>query len=348
MRVCYFGDYAPGYARNRVLLRGLKLNHIEVIQCNTQKNGLKKYLDLYRQHKKIKLQYDVVIVGYQANIRLIVPLAKFLTNKPIVWDAFYSQYEDYVLERKYISKFSPKAFVYWFLDWLSCCLADKIVLDTNEHIKYFSELFKVDKDKFFRIFVGTDDSIFYPQDKIDHTKFIVHFHGNIIPLQGFEYILATAEILQDHKNIKFQVIGRRARIEKVIGLREMDNINIVDKVSYDILPKYIQYADICLGIFGQTAKTQRVIPNKVYEAAAMAKSIITTDTPAIKELFQDNENVLLCNPADAQDLADKILLLKNNSELREKIADGASKVYNSKVSTELIGIQLISILKKCL
>ena len=340
MNVCYFGDYDPEYSRNRVLLRGLKLNGVSTTQCNTSLTGIAAIKDLIMQFSKLNIDFDYFIVGYSGS-RFIVPLLKILTNKPIIWDVFFSSYENYALERKYINKFSLKAFIYWFLDWFNCQLADKVILDTEEHIKYFVKLYKISQSKFVKILVGTDDSIFFPGKKLARDdKFVIHFHGNIIPLQGFQYILEAAKILQSDKQIVFQFIGRKSRIDKVINKENITNITILDKVPYNELPKYMQLADICLGIFGDTDKTTRVIPNKVYEAAAMAKPIITADTPAIRELFTDREDILLCKRADPKDLADKILLLKNNIKLRKSIAAGGYKVYQIEAMPQILGSYL--------
>ncbi len=34
MTVLYFGIYNPNYSRNRVLIKGLRENSIEVLECN--------------------------------------------------------------------------------------------------------------------------------------------------------------------------------------------------------------------------------------------------------------------------------------------------------------------------
>jgi glycosyltransferase involved in cell wall biosynthesis len=100
--------------------------------------------------------------------------------------------------------------------------------------------------------------------------------------------------------------------------------------------------DICLGIFGNTAKAARVIPNKIYEAAALGKAIITADTPAIRELFTDRQDILLCKRSDPADLAEKIMLLKNDTALRRKIADGALRLFRERCTPAAIGRGLIA------
>jgi len=348
MKVCYFGDYNPEYSRNRVLLRGLVLNGIEVIECRTNLKGEYAKKELISKFKKINNDFDYLIVGY-SDSRFSVPLVKSLTNKPVIWDAFYSLYDSWVYDKKLRSPFSLRAVYYWFLDYRSCRLADLVLVDTQQHVNYFRKVFFVPKKKINFLLVGTDETIFFPRNtKKKSNDFIVFFLGKFIPLQGVQYIIKAAAILQSNKDIKFQIIGRGQTykdIKKLVDKLKVKNIEFIDPISYNDIPGFIEKADICLGIFGDTNKTTKVIPNKVYEAAAMAKPIITADTHAIHELFVDKENILLCRRSNSEDLAEKILLLKNDAQLRQKIADGSFKAYNEKANTELIGINLIKILQ---
>ncbi len=345
MTICYFGIYNPEYSRNRVLIKGLKQNSVEIIECN-QRKGFWKYIELFLKHWKIRNSYDFMIVGFPG--QSVVWLARLISKKPIIFDAFASIYDSMVWDRKLAKPKSLKALYYWFLDWLSCHLADKILLDTQEHINYFIETFHLDPRKFYRIFVGTDEDIFYPrpdQEGQDNC-FLVHFHGNFIPLQGIEYIIKAAKILEKD-NIKFNIIGKGQEYKKVIKLANdlnVNNINFIDPVPYEKLIDYMAKADICLGIFGDTAKTRRVIPNKLYESLAAKKAVITSNTKAAKELLIDKENCLLSKIADGNSLAEKILEFKNGPSLRRKIAQNGYELFKRNATSEILGCKLKNVL----
>lgn len=343
MKICYFGDFNPEYARNRVILKGLKENGVEVLICHTTAKGLNGLIDLFKKHRHLKNKYDILIVGY-SDSRTMVPLARLISNKKIVWDAFYSIYDSWVFDRKLVKSGSPKSEYYWFVDWLSCKLSNIILLDTNEHIKYFSKTFYIPIPKFLKVLVGTDDKVFYPKEKDENNQnFIVHFHGKFIPLQGVEYIIKAADILRD-KDITFRIIGTGQEYNKIKNLAEEFNlVNIlwIKKVSYSELTEYVKNSGVCLGVFGDMSKTSRVIPNKVYEAIAMAKPVITAKTLAIRELFTNRYNVLLCNIADSEDLAAKILELREDSGLRNSIAQKGYEIFKEFATPKIIGQELI-------
>ena len=73
--------------------------------------------------------------------------------------------------------------------------------------------------------------------------------------------------------------------------------------------------------------------------------MITSDTPAIRELFTDKKDVFLCKAKDEKSLVDAILTLKKNRALRDKIADNGYKLYKKYCTPEKIGEE---ILKDCI
>jgi len=344
MKILFFGTYNPDYSRNRVLLSGFKENNINVIECHSDLKGIKKYIDLFQQHKKYRNKYDLMFVAFPGQLTMI--FARFLSRKKIVFDAFTSLYDSNVFDRKTVGEKSLRAKYYWFLDWLSCSLADKILLDTNEHIKYFIKTFKIKRDKFIRLFVISDDEIFknvqvQERTEVQKNKFLIHFHGTYIPLQGVEYVLESAKILEKYSDIRFHIIG--SKIKEKFNNQDFKNIDFTPNVSYEDLFKNIAMADISLGIFGETEKAKRVIPNKVYEAIAMSKPVITGRSGAIKELFIDHENILMCDFNNARDLADKILELKNNKQLRDKLSGGTKEINKKLISKNIIRDLLLKI-----
>ena len=347
MKICYFGNFNPNYSRNRVIIRGLKENGVEILFANTSLRGWRGLADLGKKYFSLKSRFDAVLVGY-SDSRFMVPFIKLISDKKIIWDAFYSIYDSWVFDRKLVKPGSLKARYYWLSDWLSCKLADKILLDTNANIEYFKETFNVDVSKFTRVFVGTDDNIFKPELIIkNNEKFIVHFHGNFIPLQGIEYIIKAAGILIDD-SIHFQIIGQGQEYKKIKKIAEdlyLKNITWTDRVDYKELPNYINRADICLGGFGDTHKAKTVSMNKLFEYLACGKAIITGDSLASREILTDGDTAILCPRANPGEIANKIIQLKIDSVLLRKLSLNARKLFEERYVPKIITGELLKELK---
>lgn len=344
MRICYFGLFDPEYERNRVLISGLRQNGVDLKICSIQGKGIGAYCRLMKLWWGNRMDFDLVIVGY-SDRRFSVLLARAIFRCPIVWDAFYSSYDSYVNDRKIVAPVSLKALYHWSIDWLGCRAADRIILDTDAHINYFVKTFLVKREKFICSLVGASDDIFYPTEVSDgHTGFHVLFFGNFIPLQGVQFIIRAAKLLERNDDIKFDIIGNGQTYHQVRALAselQVKNIFFHEHQSIYELARSISQADLCLGIFGDTEKAQRVIPNKVYEAIAMGRPVLTADTPAIRELFTDRQDILFCRGADPTDLADKISLLYDDTVLRSHIAAGGRATYQVYCTPSVIGVKLI-------
>ena len=193
-----------------------------------------------------------------------------------------------------------------------------VLLDTYSHIDYFSDTFSIGKDKFRRILVGADDTIFYPRRPASNDDFFhVLYYGEFNPLHGIEYIVKAAAILGKKNEIKFTIIGKgreHARIIHMVKSLGISNIHFIDWVPYKSLPDIIAQSDLCLGgHFGDSLKSKRVIAGKTYQMMAMQKPLI---------------------------------LGKNDDNLRNKIASNAYNIFKNKCSINEIGRQIRSVLNE--
>ena len=168
----------------------------------------------------------------------------------------------------------------------------------------------------------------------------MHWHGHIVPFHSVETIIQAAEILKDEPDIEFQIITRfnskYQQIKKLTVGLNLKNIKFYPETDYFGLAKYINKADVCLGIFGNNKKAQLVIPNKIIEAVACAKPIITGGQVVLNEIFKDEENIFMVEPGDSRGLANKILELKNNLALSKKISQNAYLVYLNKLKPKVV------------
>lgn len=350
MKVLYFGIYDPDYARNWVLINGLKKNGTEVLELK-RKPGRLALVKLFFDYLKFKKNYDVMVVGFPG--QEVMFLARLLVWwKPIVFDAFTSHYGGYILDREKWAKNSLRAKCFKFLDKWSCKLADIVLLDTNAHIDFFVKQFNLPRKKFRKIWIGANDENFKPIENVEKKDsiFRVIFFGTYVPLQGAEYIIKAAKILEHQKDIIFYFIGKGQDKTKSVSLSEelgLKNVIFMDMMKPEDLRTEIVRSDIVLGLFGNTPKTPLVIPNKVYEALAMKKPIITADTPAIRELF-DNNDMFLVSAANPGELARAIMELKNNSNLRIKLSENGYNKFVNCASSKILGQEFKMIIESIL
>jgi glycosyltransferase involved in cell wall biosynthesis len=116
-------------------------------------------------------------------------------------------------------------------------------------------------------------------------------------------------------------------------------------VEYERLPDEIRGAGCVLGIFGTTAKAQRVIPNKAFQALACGAPLVTTDTPAARELLVHEESALLVPAGDPAALAEAVRQIASDPELAHRIATGGRAAYERSASEPVLGARWRSLIE---
>lgn len=348
-----FGHFDPDGGRSWAIRTGLASHDFPVqIQRTTVKGMLGKYRDLARQWRSMRIQPDVMYVPFLGH--WILPLAWFVTRRPripLIFDAFVSLYETEVCDRRRIAYWHPKAWLLWWVDWLCCRLCDAVLLDTEENADYFVQKYAVPRKKILVLPVGCRTDLFQPDPQsAEHPHdFCVHFHGTYIPLQGIETILRAAAILQQRApDVSFTIIGTGQTKPAMLALAEKEqlrNVTFIDSLPIESLPDHLTNADVCLGIFGTSAKASRVIPNKAYEALSAGKPLITAKTAATQRIFRDECDALLIPPGNPEALASAIIRLKDHPQLRITIAKNGQRVSKEHFQPEMIVRPLVAWLK---
>jgi glycosyltransferase involved in cell wall biosynthesis len=371
MRICFFGTYilGEGYPVNETILQAFRATGFEVVECHADLwrnprgrwsslnwflsplfwfHTLRIYLKLIFKYYKVG-PYDLMIVGYLGHQDIfLAKLLNLVKGRPVVLIAFNSLYEKVVEDRRLFSTRHPLALFLHWIDRTACRLADLVLLDTQAHIDYFVQEFHLPSEKFLRVFVGSNLKI--PHSGVaapskGESVFEVLFMGTYIPLHGIETIIRVAKILEAEPDLRFTLVGQGQLYPQIKEMAEqmgLPNLQFIGRwVPTAELVGYIARAGVCLGVFGKGGKAQRVIPCKVFDYLAMAKPLITADTPAIRELLTHGENAYLCPMGDEQVMARQILQLKNDPDLRQRIATNGYQTYLRFCTPEVIGESLI-------
>jgi glycosyltransferase involved in cell wall biosynthesis len=221
-----------------------------------------------------------------------------------------------------------------WLDRLSLSLATRVVIDTEAHRRYLTATFATPAERISAWYLGTDSSAFVRKPLPDDVRPLrVLFYGSFLPLHGVQIVLQAAELLRTRDDIELVLLGEgpgRAAAEEHAGAAGLTRVRFEAWVPYRELPDVIAKAHVCLGIFGSSVKAQMVIPNKVYEAAAVGRPIITADTPAIREVFVHGDSIWLCPAGDPGALATAIDALARDEALRRRLGAGAAAVMRDR------------------
>jgi glycosyltransferase involved in cell wall biosynthesis len=272
--------------------------------------------------------FDAFVVGYPGHLDM--PAAKHAARgRPVVFNPLVSLADTLVGDRGRFRPGSLAARGLERIDRHAFRSADLVVADTEAHARFLGQL--AGRDDIAVCFVGAEERLFQPGWQ-PQEAFTALFVGKLIPLQGVETILAAARVAAE---IPFRIVGS-GQLGPLLAKRPA-NVTHVPWIEYERLPDEIRDAGCALGIFGTTAKAQRVIPNKAFQALACGVPLVTADTPAARELLEDGVSALLVPPGDPTALADAVRRLATDAELARRIGAGGRAAYEREASEDVLG-----------
>lgn len=350
MTFLWFGIYNPEFSRNKVYIRGLQQLGHTIIECRDDSRGLIKYWRLWKRLRAFKGKYDVLVVGYPGHI--VVPFARLITSKRIIFDALCTRYEALVLSRGLYGNNPLAQLPVRISDSLAVHCADLVLVESESQREYFIKRFSPGPSKIAVVYTGADESVYYPDSSIPKLQnFTVLFRGKFLPEAGVKYVVQATKLLES-ENIDVRIIGSGHVEEEVraeIARHEPRNLEwISEHLDPKDLHRKMLECHISLGQFEKHERLARTIPHKAFEALAIGFPYITGRARAAEEIFQNGENCLLVNPADPEDLAEKILELRNNTELRNDLASNARKTFLDRLSQSKLAETIVKLSEELL
>lgn len=375
LTVCYFGTYRSEYSRNKIMIKGLLKNDVEVIECHETlwksiedrvkavKYGfvnpklwarfIKTYFRLIKKFRNLP-KYDVIIIGYPGHFDVF--LAKILTlfkKTPIVWDVFMSIYL-ISIERNLQKKNPISVYFLKILEYLALRIPDKLIIDTEQYANWFNKTYGIALNKFGIVPTGADDDVFLLEDipkYIPKKTMKILYYGTYIPNHGVPYIIEAANLLKNDLSITFQFIGDGPEFnfcKHKIEDYGLSNIEIYPWMEQEELKKYIREADVVLGAFGKTPQSLMTIQNKIYESMAMGKLVVTGESDAVKAVFENFQEIIYCDRNNPEALFELLLKIKDSRKLIERASRNAYFCFQNNFSISKNGKKFEKIISNTL
>ena len=335
-KILWWGRSDPSYARNGVIRNVMSDLGVSIID-------FKLRLSFFSQ-----IQASLASLGDVDAIwvpcfrqRDLASASKWAKKKniPLIFDPLISAFDKQVFERK---KFLPtSSAAKKLLKWESNLfqLADVVLADTSLHAKYFEEVLGVNPEQICIVPISAEESIFTLSEessKKNTQDFRILYFGNYLELHGVD-VVAGAILRNTNSAIRWTLIGdgpARNGIEE--ECKDALNVEFIDPIDYQELPKRIYDADLVLGIFDIGEKASRVIPNKVYQALACGRQVATIRSEAYpKEMLNLPSGVHWVDAGNSSDLLSVIeKVIETNSSDDSMLARESYEKYFSNATVK--------------
>lgn len=221
--------------------------------------------------------------------------ASFFAKKmktPLIFDPLISAYQKDVFERGKWQENDKRAIRRKNWETKIFSKPDLIVCDTHAHTNYYRNNLGVRQENLKVVYVGAEENGYIKENRKIVTKpYNILFYGSFLELQGVHVIVEAAKLAEELP-INFTLVGEGACLNDVKrSAGEMHNICFKPWMPYKNLQIEIANADILLGVFGNTMKSNMVIPNKVFQAMIAGKPLITQRAEAYLGNIANNNTI---------------------------------------------------------
>lgn len=368
MRVLTFGTFdVRTHPRVGILAEGLRRHGCDVRECNVPLGIdtagrvailqrpwllpvlvlriLRCWVSLIRQARAMPTP-DVVVVGYLGHFDVL--LARLLFRRtPIVLDHLVFA-ADTAWDRG--EKGGVKQTLLRALDRAALRSADVIVVDTEEHrsmvpARWYDRAVVVPvgaSDEWFEVARAPVDGPSYSARELSGPVRAV-FYGVYTHLHGAPIIgRALSQLADDPIEITMVGSGQELAATRAAAAGN-PRVTWLSWVEPEDLPKLVADHDICLGVFGTSAKARRVVPNKVYQGAAAGCAIVTSDTAPQRRLLGDRAVLIPAGEPDR--LAEALRSLAGDSAKLAHLRQVASNLAREQFAPHQVVLPLLDRLR---
>ena len=364
MTAVLFGTYDRGHSANRLLRQALAGAGYRVVELHEPlweesrvkerayfgaasmvrlggrwAGAARRLAARWREHAAAA---TLVVAGFGGQLDVLLARVVCRPRAGLVFAPLVSLSETLVEDRAVFPAGSVRARAVGALDRAPFAAADLVLADTGAHAAYLAELGAV-RARVAVLPLGVEPEFLTPATATPVPRRVL-FYGHHLPLHGVDTILAAAERLD--ADVEVLLIGNgpeRARLEAQ-GRRGGARVVWRDDVPFAELPGELARAAVVLGVFGGGRKAAMVVPNKVWQAAAAGRPLVTRDGPALREVLTPGEHCVAVPAGDPAALAAAVRGLLDDPARAERLGRAARALVLERFTPERQAARLRALL----
>lgn len=264
-------------------------------------------------------------------------LAKLCSVKQVFFTDHSSQPEGHVIQRAAFWKRSlarlvnlPMTRVITVSDYGYRCVAGRglVPLDRIDMVYNSAELSRASNSR-------VSAAQFRTKHSIPENRTLVTQVSWIIPEKGIADLLAAARlVISQNPSVHFAFVGEGRRRERYI--RQATELGLEDHVTWtgQVDDPMAEGVYAAADVVCQASRWEEVFGYVIAEAMSCSKPLVATRVGGIPELVEDGKSGFLVNRGDVRALADRILELAADRELREQMGRAGRRAAEAKFDLE--------------
>ncbi|MEA1937831.1 MAG: glycosyltransferase family 4 protein, partial [Pseudomonadota bacterium] len=197
---------------------------------------------------------------------------------------------------------------------------------------------------------GVDTEHFAVFDPPDQPPVVLALVARMLSIKGvYESVAAIRSLPSNAPALRLELVGApdpcnpSSLTDAELMEFATDSRIVVNGVTDDVRTVWAR-AHIAL----LPCRTREGVPKSLIEAASCARPIIATDVAGVREIARDGNNALLVPPCDVEALADAILKLVRDPELRARMGAAGRKLVLEEFSQEQVAAETLDLYRSLL
>ncbi|MBI2472865.1 MAG: glycosyltransferase family 4 protein [Planctomycetes bacterium] len=159
-------------------------------------------------------------------------------------------------------------------------------------------------------------------------KFVIAYTGTLQVWYAIEDVVsAFPSILREVPNAFLLIVGEgqaREKLENLVHLYGItDRVKFMGYINHSKIPEVLSITNVAVAPFKELGMTFFGSAIKIFEYLSAGKPIVASKIGQIAEVLQDNFTALLVTPGHKEELANAIIRLARDEQLRNYLAKNA-------------------------
>ena len=179
------------------------------------------------------------------------------------------------------------------------------------------------------------------------SSFKVVYFGQMGISNALDYVYdATQLISKEGRDVEFLFLGH-GKMKKVLSERAIEdgdsNIHIYERIPMAEMSEVVNFCDVSLVTFTNLPILYTNSPNKLFDSLSAGKPIVVNSLGWTKDMVDTHDCGVFVDPADAQDLADKLLMLESDPNVVERLGGNARTLAETVYDKSILCRQFVDV-----
>src|SRR5690554_753849 len=169
---------------------------------------------------------------------------------------------------------------------------------------------------------------------------IIHF-GSLGLANGAHTIIESAKLIKNNQDVEFLFVGGGATektLQSEVNKHQLNNVKFLGRFPMKEVSEIVNFCDVSMVSFLDLPILYTNSPNKLFDSLSAGKPIIVNSAGWTKDMVEEYHCGYYVSPNKPQELAGKIIHLKENPETVEKMGENsrilADRVYDKSILTK--------------